>query len=59
MKLFRKTKALAIDMESAGIAEVAMASNLDFVIIRAIADNANSNIPEAVIKNIDNLSNLK
>ena len=58
MKLFRKTKALAIDMESAGIAEVAMAGNLDFIIIRAIADNADSNIPEAVIKNIDNFGRI-
>ena len=58
IKLFRKTKALAIDMESAGIAEIAMASNLDFIIIRAIADNADSNIPEAVIKNIDNFGRI-
>jgi len=58
MKLFRKTKALAIDMESVGIAEIAMASNLDFIIIRAIADNADSNIPEAVIKNIDNFGRI-
>ena len=58
MKLFKETKALAIDMESLGIAEIANASNLDFIIIRTIADNADSNIPKAVIKNIDNFGRI-
>ena len=40
MNLFKKTKASVVDMESAAMAEVAMTNNLDFIIVRAIADNA-------------------
>ena len=58
-RLFKKTKALAIDMESAAMAEVAMKNSLDFIVIRAIADNAILNIPEIVIKNIDNYGRIK
>tara|TARA_B100001996_G_scaffold281182_1_gene221627 strand:- start:1344 stop:2060 length:717 start_codon:yes stop_codon:yes gene_type:complete len=54
IKLFKKTKALAIDMESAAIAEVAIKNNLDFIAIRVISDNVTQSIPEIVIKNIDN-----
>ncbi len=59
MKLFRRTKALAIDMESAAMAEVAIKNNLDFIVIRAIADSAILNIPDTVIKNIDNYGHIK
>jgi len=59
IELFKKTGALAIDMESAAMAEVAIDNNIDFIVIRAIADNASLNIPEALIKNIDGFGRVK
>ena len=58
-ELFKKTGALAIDMESFAVAEIAKVNNLDFIVIRAIADDANLNLPEAIIKNIDNFGRVK
>lgn len=55
--LLNKTGALAVDMESVAIAEVANNSNLDFLVIRSIADQAEASIPEAVLKHTDNLGN--
>ncbi|MBL1141038.1 MAG: hypothetical protein HND53_03320 [Proteobacteria bacterium] len=57
--LFKATGATAVDMESAAIAEIALANNLDFLVIRAIADKANTSIPETVLKHTDNLGNPK
>lgn len=42
-------------MESAAIAEIATAHGLDFLVIRAISDKANTAIPEAVLNHTDNL----
>lgn len=50
-----KSGAIAVDMESAAIAELANTNNLDFLIIRAIADDADTSIPEAVLKHTNNL----
>jgi adenosylhomocysteine nucleosidase len=55
--LYEKTKAIAVDMESAAITETAMNNNLDFVVIRSIADKADMAIPEAVLNYTDNLGN--
>jgi adenosylhomocysteine nucleosidase len=55
--LLRSTDALAVDMESAAIAETAKKNNLDFIAIRTIADQAHTCIPEAVLKHTDNLGN--
>ncbi len=55
--LLHKTGAGAVDMESAAIAEIAINNHLDFLVIRAIADKANTVIPEAVLKHTDNLGN--
>jgi adenosylhomocysteine nucleosidase len=57
--LLHRTNALAVDMESAAIAETAKNNNLDFLAIRTIADQAHSSIPEAVLKHTDNLGNPK
>ncbi len=54
-KLFDATGALAVDMESAAIAEIAMKNNLDFLVLRAIADNAHTHIPEAVLNHTNYL----
>ncbi len=59
MKLYKETKALAVDMESAAMAKIAIKNNLNFIVIRAIADNAILNIPEIVIKNIDDYGRAK
>ena len=53
--LSEKTGALAVDMESAAIAETATVNKLDLLVIRTISDNADSSIPEAVLKHTDNL----
>ncbi len=57
--LLNKTGAIAVDMESAAIAEIAQCNKLDFVAIRAVADKANTSIPEAVLNHTDNLGNPK
>ena len=53
--LLDKTGAIAVDMESAAIAEIAKNNNLDFIVIRTIADKAATTIPEAVLNHTDNL----
>ncbi len=53
--LLQKTGALAVDMESNAIAEIATVNNLDFLVIRAISDNADTAIPEAVLKHTNNM----
>lgn len=57
--LSQKTGAVAVDMESAAIAAIAKAQNIDFLVIRSIADDANTSIPEAVIKHTDSLGRPK
>ncbi len=57
--LLQNTGALAVDMESIAIAKVTTVNNLDFLVIRTIADSADTNIPDAVIKHIDNLGQPK
>ena len=53
--LLAATGALAVDMESAAIVETALAHQLDCLVIRAVADNANTAIPEAVLDHTDNM----
>lgn len=53
--LLQKTGALAVDMESAAIAETATANNLDLLVIRTISDDADTSIPEAILKHTNNL----
>lgn len=55
--LFIKTGAIAVDMESAAIAATALDNNLDFIVIRSIADKADLTIPEAVLKYTDDMGN--
>ncbi len=51
--LHRTTNALAVDMESIAIAQIANESTLPCVSIRAIVDEVSQCIPEAVIKSTD------
>lgn len=47
--LFQQTGAIAVDMESHHVAEVAAARGLPFIVIRAIADTAEDELPEAAL----------
>ncbi len=53
--LSQNTGALAVDMESAAIAETATENNLDLLVIRTISDDADTAIPEAILKHTNNL----
>jgi adenosylhomocysteine nucleosidase len=46
---FRDTGAVAVDMESAAIAQVAAAHHLPFVVVRVIVDTAADALPRAVV----------
>ncbi len=47
--LFHETGAVAVDLESLGIAEVAAARGLPFVAVRVIVDTADDVLPRAVV----------
>ena len=47
-QLYQQTKAIALDMESVAIAKVALAHNIPFLAIRAIADPVTMDLPAAV-----------
>jgi adenosylhomocysteine nucleosidase len=46
---FRETGAVAVDMESLGVAEVAAAHDLPFIAVRVIVDTAADVLPRAVM----------
>jgi adenosylhomocysteine nucleosidase len=46
---FAETGAVAVDMESAGVAQVAASNKLPFVAVRAIVDTAGDTLPRAVL----------
>jgi adenosylhomocysteine nucleosidase len=48
-RLFRETGAVAVDMESVSIAEVAAAHGLPFIAVRVIVDTAQDVLPSAVL----------
>ncbi len=52
---FEKFGAVAVDMESASVATVAKGANLPFMAIRAIADTAESSVPDCVAVATDSL----
>jgi len=45
---YQKTGALAVDMESAAVARVALKANIPFVALRSIADVADQDLPKAI-----------
>jgi len=51
--LYRDSGALAIDMETAAIAQVARERNLDFVVLRSVFDPAEQVLPESILNNTD------
>jgi adenosylhomocysteine nucleosidase len=57
--LFRTTGALAVDMESLAVAEVASAHQLPFIAVRVIVDSAADALPQAVTAAADNEGHLQ
>ena len=57
--LFKRTGAVAVDMESAAVAAVAHGSGVPFVAIRAIVDPAGTIIPKSVLSAIDEFGQLR
>ena len=55
----KQNQALAVDMESASVAEAAVEANLPFMAIRAIADPLEQNIPGSVFRAIDQRGRLR
>jgi adenosylhomocysteine nucleosidase len=55
----KQNQALAVDMESASVAEVAFKANLPFMAIRAIADPLEQNIPASVFRAINQKGRLR
>ncbi len=51
--LFKRSGAVAVDMESAAIGTVAERAGVPFMVIRAVADPASRTIPDAVIDGIE------
>jgi len=56
---FAASGALAVDMESHGVARAARAAGLPFLVVRAIADPAERNLPRAALKAIGPDGRLK
>jgi len=56
--LFRSTGAVAVDMESAAIAEVAEQHGLPFLAVRVVVDSAGDVLPRAVTAAADNEGHL-
>ena len=56
--LFRNTGAVAVDMESAAIAEVAEEHGLPFIAVRVVVDSAADVLPRAVTAAADNEGHL-
>ncbi|HXI68254.1 MAG TPA: hypothetical protein VNH41_09965 [Steroidobacteraceae bacterium] len=48
-RAFRETAAVAVDMESSAVAELAAAQRIPFLAVRAIVDGAADEIPEAAL----------
>jgi hopanoid-associated phosphorylase len=48
-ELFARTGALAVDLESGGVARVAKDAGVPFAVVRAIADPASSDLPPAAL----------
>ena len=57
--LFRTTGAVAVDMESLAVAEVASAHQLPFIAVRVIVDSAADALPRAVTAAADNEGHLQ
>jgi adenosylhomocysteine nucleosidase len=56
--LFERTGAIAVDMESRAVAEVAQEAGVPFMAVRAIADPADTTIPQSPLRAVDEFGEL-
>lgn len=56
---FKQNDAIAVDMESGSVAEVANRANLPFMAIRAVADTSDMTIPSSALNAIDEYGRLR
>jgi adenosylhomocysteine nucleosidase len=49
-RMFQETQAVAVDMESAAVAEVAADHGLPFIALRVILDSARDSLPESILR---------
>jgi adenosylhomocysteine nucleosidase len=47
--LFDRTNAIAVDLESAAVARAAVDARIPFIVLRAVADPAHRNLPQAAV----------
>lgn len=52
-RLFEETGAVAVDMESHAVAEVAAAAGVPFLALRAVSDTAAGTVPRSALKGVD------
>lgn len=57
--LYRQFHAVAVDMESAAVAEVAFEMDLPFLAIRAVVDAAGTSIPGALTRMVDEAGRIR
>lgn len=57
--LFHTSGAIAVDMESAGAAQAALAKKLPFAVIRSIVDEAGQTLPTSALNAIDDNGNMQ
>jgi adenosylhomocysteine nucleosidase len=56
--LFQRTGAIGVDMESAAVAAVAQEAQVPFMVVRALADSADTTIPDITLNAIDEFGRL-
>lgn len=56
-RLFSKTQAVIVDLESGAVARTASAADIPFLIIRTVSDSANDSLPAYVAKAVDEEGN--
>lgn len=56
--LFERTGAIAVDMESVAVAKAAQEGGVPFMAIRAVADTANTTLPQTALRAIDAFGEL-
>ncbi len=58
LNLFKSSTAIAVDMESYSIGKYAQQHQLDFIAVRTIADEAQTNLPQPILAAIDSAGNI-
>jgi len=56
--LFRRTGAVAVDMESGTVAAAARKAGVPFIVVRAVADTADETIPQTILTAVDDLGRV-